>query len=163
MAVCMFPPVVIPKHYDPMFKVDVLLHEPTIASKSTADEIEVDMISLCTQLEALFKKELLQEYLEKTGISRMFPRPAAYLKDCRGFSFTLESTRTDEYLTTMSQLHQLTALSHQISEDVAKYPRPKYLAHQLALLYQCISSLPNSEPLAKHKQSIEDNFKAVKK
>lgn len=42
------------------FPVDVLVHEPTLARVYTAAEIGVDMMSLCTQLDVLCKKELLQ-------------------------------------------------------------------------------------------------------
>ena len=36
------------------------MHEPTLARVHTAAEIGVDMISLCTQLDVLCKKELVE-------------------------------------------------------------------------------------------------------
>ncbi|KAK7090245.1 uncharacterized protein [Littorina saxatilis] len=203
MAACVEAPLVTPKHYDPMFKVDTLLHEPTLLRLCTLSEIGVDMISYCTQLDVLCKKELIQqpthsiqkgrtsnafadkaivvedrmrhtvvkdrslppslyEYLEKTSLNRMFPRPAAFLKDPSGFSLSLEQSRTDEYLSSLNQLNQLATMSHQMKEDIAKFPRPKYLAHQLALIYQSICNLPSAGVLAKYKKSVEDNFKTVK-
>ncbi|PVD18784.1 hypothetical protein C0Q70_21336 [Pomacea canaliculata] len=157
--------------------VDVLLHEPTVASMSTgAGEIKVEVAALCSQLEVLCRKELLnqpshridngkvsnsfrskanliiermrhvlvkdrtihssvEEYLGITNMSKMFPRAVQYIKDSKSFSLVSKQTHLDEYIGAMSHLHQIATLSHQINEDIIKSQRPKYLAHQLALLY----------------------------
>ncbi|XP_025079538.1 uncharacterized protein LOC112555381 isoform X2 [Pomacea canaliculata] len=104
----------------------------------------------------------VEEYLGITNMSKMFPRAVQYIKDSKSFSLVSKQTHLDEYIGAMSHLHQIATLSHQINEDIIKSQRPKYLAHQLALLYQSISSLKNIEPLSQHKKSIEENFKAIK-
>ncbi|KAJ8309687.1 hypothetical protein KUTeg_011552 [Tegillarca granosa] len=74
MAAACTQPLVVPMHYDPSFKdwsfntfshflflVDVRLHEPLLPREVTPADIEIDMMSFCSQLDILCKKEILMQ------------------------------------------------------------------------------------------------------
>ncbi|XP_076435942.1 uncharacterized protein LOC143275601 [Babylonia areolata] len=197
-------PLVTPKHYDPMFKVDIMLREPTLASRHTAAETGVDMMSLLTQFDILCKREVLkcpqrevpagktssffrdkasvvedrlrqalskagrygretlQEYLQRNAVKTLFPSPVDIISSPPSCTLSSERTRFDDYLSCVSQLNQVRSLAHQLQDDVSTCPRPKYLAHQIALLYQSLMLLPQLGSLQRFKKSIEVNFKSVK-
>ncbi|XP_041351575.1 uncharacterized protein LOC121370422 [Gigantopelta aegis] len=202
MAAAVHPPLVVPMRYDPSFKVDVRLHESLLATAYTSSDVDIEMMSLCAQLDALCKKELVmqpshridhgktsssfvnkanvvfdhmrqlllrschhtdvQEYMESKGIDRLFPRAAAYIYHPDKMSLSLKKTNLDNYFSQLATLHQLSTLARQINNDVLTHDRPKYIAHQLALLYQSINAVQNNNMLAVLKKNIEDNFKVVK-
>ncbi|KAL8561321.1 hypothetical protein ACOMHN_040399 [Nucella lapillus] len=197
-------PLVRPKHYDPMFKVDIMLREPTLATKCSAAEVAVDMMALLTQYDVLCRREVrkcpyeevqagktsnffrdkarlvedrmrqtlfkdskygsrsLEENMRKHSVDACFPRPHQVLNNPSAFVISSNRTHFDEYLTCLTQLNQVASLARQLQDDISTNPRPKYLAHQIALLYQSMMSLPTSEPLEKFKKSIQANFKTVK-
>lgn len=159
------------------------------------------MMSLCSQLELLCRKELYEQpsgiengrvsnsftdkatvvydrmshilmkapggpqdcltYVKSQGLDRLYPRAVSYLSAPHSFSLTVDNSNTDNYFTSMSALSQLSTLARQMHSDAANPSSHKYIAHQLALLYQSVAST-KSQTFAQHKQSIEEMFKAIK-
>ncbi|XP_046371936.1 uncharacterized protein LOC124145976 [Haliotis rufescens] len=203
MAASCSQPLVTPVHYDPAFKVTVRLHESLLSGTDTPTDIEIEMMSLCGQLDLLCRKELTQQpshridngktsnsfvnrarvvydqmhqllarcnspldvqaYLESKWLDRLFPRAAAYVVRPEALSIALKKTTLDNYYTQLAGLHHLATLARQMNNDLSTQSKPKYIAHQLALLYQSITNLEgSSSALAVQKKNIEDNFKTVK-
>ncbi|BFZ00514.1 hypothetical protein BsWGS_03553 [Bradybaena similaris] len=57
MAAASYQPIVVPEHYDPMFKVDVFLHAPLREYTGSSADLEVNIMSLCLQLDTLLRQE----------------------------------------------------------------------------------------------------------
>ncbi|KAH3803888.1 uncharacterized protein LOC127834473 [Dreissena polymorpha] len=200
MAAPMSPPIVLPTHYDPSFKVDIQLHEPLLSRAVTLGDVRLEMISLCFQLETLCKKEIAEQtsirhghvsnsfidratvvldrmtrllekvppefqdclrYIYSQGLDKLFPRAVTYLASPRTFALDNENSSLDNYLNSVSQLGQMSTLARQLHNDCANPSSHKYIAHQLALLYQTLTSL-KSPVFSQHKQSIEGMFKPIK-
>lgn len=78
-------------------------------------------------------------------------------------SFTSSSSPSPgwEYFSHVSHLHQLLHMATQLRNDASDAKNNKYLAHQIALLYQCIN-LARGESKALKKR-IEENFETIKR
>jgi hypothetical protein len=63
------------------------------------------------------------------------------------------------YLGRLSLLHSVMTLAQQISSDIQTCSSHKYVAHQTALLYQCIG---NTAAFPSVKKDIEEHFSAIK-
>ncbi|XP_033760134.1 uncharacterized protein LOC117342191 [Pecten maximus] len=202
MAAAYAPPIVVPMHYVPSFKVDVRLHEPLAGGEATPRDIEIEMMSLCSQLDVLCKKELRDQQRKKTtehgkvsgafldkatvvhdrmkqlllkqkqdmslgqyivwrGLDRVFPRAATFLSKPDGLNLLDKKTGLDGYYQELACINQLLSLSMQINSDLHNLSDHKYIAHQLAILYQSVTSL-DAACMETYKKSIEDNFKVVK-
>ncbi|KAL3846824.1 hypothetical protein ACJMK2_017778 [Sinanodonta woodiana] len=61
MAASCSPPIVSPRNYDAKFKVDVCLHEPLYPPVLTALDTEIEILTLCSQLDTLCRKELKEQ------------------------------------------------------------------------------------------------------
>ncbi|CAG2218281.1 uncharacterized protein [Mytilus edulis] len=84
MAVVCTPPLSLPLHYDASFKVDVRLHEPLLTRDITPIDTEIEMMSLCSQLDILCHKELKEqpkEKIEQGRFSNSFTNRAAVVQD----------------------------------------------------------------------------------
>ncbi|GFR59816.1 hypothetical protein ElyMa_000063600, partial [Elysia marginata] len=67
------------------------------------------------------------------------------------------------YFKQLSHVNHVLMLARQIHDDIRYHEKPKYLAHQVAVMFQAIQTLPSgSELLARHKTNIEENFKMLK-
>ncbi|XP_060063848.1 uncharacterized protein LOC132544290 [Ylistrum balloti] len=201
MAAACAPPLVVPMHYVPSFKVDVRLHEPLTGGEASPTDIEIEMMSLCSQLDVLCKKELrdqhgkkselgkvsseftdkatvvhdrmkqlllrqkqdmsLGQYIVWRGLDRVFPRAATFLSRPDGLNLLDKKTGLDGYYQDLACMNQLLSLSMQINSDLHNLQDHKYIAHQLAILYQSVTSL-DAACMETFKKSIEDNFKVVK-
>eukprot|EP01113_Clastostelium_recurvatum_P020969 TRINITY_DN2483_c1_g1_i1.p1 TRINITY_DN2483_c1_g1~~TRINITY_DN2483_c1_g1_i1.p1 ORF type:complete len:259 (-),score=55.19 TRINITY_DN2483_c1_g1_i1:83-859(-) len=69
----------------------------------------------------------------------------------------------DEYFQQMSLLHQLSSLCTQLRDDVQNLNNHKYIAHQVALLYQSVNACGSASPaLLPFKKEIESQFDSIK-
>ncbi|XP_052784146.1 uncharacterized protein LOC128219976 [Mya arenaria] len=100
-------------------------------------------------------------YIQSQGLQQLFPRAVSYLQNPGTFSLEFQKTDLDNYLNSVSILSQLSTLARQLHGDCVNPSSHKYIAHQLALLYQTVSSL-KSPVFSQHKQSIEEMFKPIK-
>ncbi|KAK1167701.1 hypothetical protein AOXY_G10453 [Acipenser oxyrinchus oxyrinchus] len=103
----------------------------------------------------------LEDYLDVVGLSTMFPRVEIFIIHGRPVDM-LERPSMDDYFPHIGKLNQLLVLSQQLEDDVQHLGSHKYIAHQLSVLYQVISSFKGVLPLSVLKRDIEANFKALK-
>eukprot|EP01137_Pigoraptor_chileana_P001704 Opistho-2@39697 len=169
-------------NYDASMQVIVRLDDPLrgVGGVSTA---KTDLLSLCLYLDTLYRRqatrtndpaveetiekivEILQKlpdrpsfksYLEKTGIATLCPRVA----EKSGAVGDTTAMRFEDYLTHVGLLNQVTVLCNQLRNDAHTLTNHKYMAHQLALLYQSLGSA--GAPLDQYKRHIEGQFDAIK-
>ncbi|GFO40080.1 hypothetical protein PoB_006658500 [Plakobranchus ocellatus] len=197
-------PVVIPGHYNRMFKVDVNLHAPLREHLASESDFKVDLLVHSLQLDTFCKQEqsqtlskgdhgksatsfqnkginftvvklnlypsfssfepkhVFKTYEREPHFAQLFPSVLEYMKTGATFNKP-KSALVDSYLKQLAQVNHVLMLSRQIHEDIRCGEKPKYLAHQVAVLFQAMQSLPSgSELLARHKTNIEDNFQMLK-
>ncbi|XP_005090904.2 uncharacterized protein LOC101847011 [Aplysia californica] len=153
---------------DTLFKQEILSHpshkiDHGKTSSSFTDKANVVHSHLQQTLAKSHNPKPPEVFLQDSCLDRLFPRVAAYLCQPNQLSISYKKTDVDNYLCQLSALHHTLALAQQIQGDVISQPRPKYLAHQLAVLYQTISAIPSgSKSLERHRANIEENFKALK-
>ncbi|KAI1320524.1 hypothetical protein EDD11_000486 [Mortierella claussenii] len=117
---------------------------------------------------------LLQRYMIRTGLAEMFPKSAEYLgidPVIPGGSFlegkpklccvALQGGTTIEWahLRQMSTINQLVSIALQLQNDL-RLTNHKFIAHQVALLYQCINQAGST--YSKFKARVEEHFSTVK-
>ena len=145
-----------------MLSVPVYLNEPIFSKKKLVRRMKVDMQSLCmlncatfnysqaeeTQLEL---KQLLQDDLLQ-----------AHLEDPNGAVETFSSDQLwMDYFAQMNSLNQILSLSMQLKQDI-NLSNHKYIAHQLALLFQCLHSCHFPALNQPFKRRIEERFQHIK-
>lgn len=120
-----------------------------------------------------------QDCLKLTGLDSLFPRAAKFMQgpDLRPYktlppsvaSF-LEAHRQqqlhatpspimDGYFAHLSSLNNILMMSQQLNSDLRTCASHKYIAHQTALLYQCLGQVPQ---FARYKKDIEAQFSSIK-
>ncbi|XP_064639176.1 uncharacterized protein LOC135494818 [Lineus longissimus] len=193
----------IPMQYNPKFKVYTRLDEPIWGKSLTSIDEAMEVLSLCSQLDFLCKKELsehptgridhgkvghsfemkaivlldqlqkhveqihgghvsTEDYLEYTGFAKLFPRAAAYVSHPKDLSISNKSTHMDNYYSHMACLHQVVSIANQIIRDLFSSSQHKYMAHQLALLFQSLSLFKSNDILNAYRTNIEQNFNSIK-
>ena len=71
-----------------------------------------------------------------------------------------QHTRGWEYFEHVSSLHQLLSMATQLRRDASNPANHKYVAHQIALLYQCMNLVRGeAKPF---KRRVEERFDAIK-
>ncbi|XP_064832272.1 uncharacterized protein si:ch211-218d20.15 isoform X1 [Oncorhynchus masou masou] len=103
----------------------------------------------------------LEDYLDMVGLSTMYPRVEVFLIQGSPVDM-LEKPPMDEYFSHIGRLNQLLVLSQQLEEDVKHLGSHKYIAHQLSVIYQVLSSFRGIQPLSVLKKEIEANFRQMK-
>ncbi|XP_028400152.1 uncharacterized protein LOC114523436 [Dendronephthya gigantea] len=103
----------------------------------------------------------LEEYLQYSGLAELFPRVMSYIDSPERPIFFAQEYLLEEHFSTFGLLNQLVTLSHQLNYDAFNRSNHKYMAHQLALLYQSINLLGCQELLAQKKE-VEGHFKTFK-
>ncbi|XP_023144640.1 uncharacterized protein si:ch211-218d20.15 [Amphiprion ocellaris] len=103
----------------------------------------------------------LEDYLDLVGLSAMFPRVEVFLIQGSPVDM-LERPPMDEYFFHVARLNQLLVLSQQLEEDIRHLGSHKYIAHQLSVIYQVISSFRGIQVFSEIKRDIEANFKQMK-
>ncbi|XP_061647366.1 uncharacterized protein si:ch211-218d20.15 isoform X3 [Phyllopteryx taeniolatus] len=67
-----------------------------------------------------------------------------------------------DYFSHIAKVNQLLVLSQQLEEDVRHLGSHKYIAHQLSVIYQVVSSFRGVDIFSETKKDIEANFKQMK-
>ncbi|XP_072541297.1 uncharacterized protein [Salminus brasiliensis] len=201
-AVSSTEPLCHPCGYSTIFKVELFVKKPLMPTHLSAEQVALEMLCLCSQLDLLiraqvhqgqlqedtspeesesFRKQgaeiidqmnqclehlpkpapLLEDYLDIAGLSVMFPRVEVYIIHSSPVDM-LERPPLDGYFPHLGKLNQLVVLSQQLEDDVKHLGSHKYIAHQLAVIYQVINSLSGVLPLISIKRDIEANFKQMK-
>ncbi|XP_006819507.1 uncharacterized protein LOC102805477 [Saccoglossus kowalevskii] len=105
----------------------------------------------------------LQDFLEETALCVLFPRVASYVMSPHNFIFqSQQKTPMDDYFNHVATLNQSVALCNLLNTDVYNLHNHKYIAHQIALLYQSLNQMGNQKVLIDFKTNIETSFKKVK-
>ncbi|XP_054771703.1 uncharacterized protein LOC129279627 [Lytechinus pictus] len=68
----------------------------------------------------------------------------------------------DGYLSHLAVVNQVNALCKQLHHDAQNLNNHKYIAHQVALLYQSLNQLGNVKALLSYRNNIEGMFKKLK-
>ncbi|XP_023656847.1 uncharacterized protein [Paramormyrops kingsleyae] len=103
----------------------------------------------------------LEDYLDAVGLSAMFPRVEVFIIHGSPVDM-LEKPAMDGYFPHIARLNQVLVLSQQLEDDVKHLGSHKYVAHQLSVLYQVLSTFKGIMPLSVLKRDIEANFKQLK-
>jgi len=167
------------------FSITVRLDEPILGGKT--NKVAYSLISACTLLQLQLEKQTLHkeenkeivsrlssqihslvkqlnrkslhsmEYFEVSGLSTTFPLVHSQL-----FSKQIENeySEVSEYLNHIGVLHQLIQMSEQLRYDCANLPNQKYIAHQIALLYQCLNHAGDGG--ISFRKRIEQKFNEIK-
>ncbi|GJJ69931.1 hypothetical protein EMPS_02280 [Entomortierella parvispora] len=99
---------------------------------------------------------ILQRYMIRTGLAEMFPKSSEYL----GIEHVIPGgSFIEAHFRQMSSINQLVSIALQLQNDV-RLTNHKYMAHQTALLYQCINQA--GPQFSKYKARVEENFNALK-
>ncbi|KAL6747532.1 hypothetical protein V8C86DRAFT_1308974 [Haematococcus lacustris] len=107
----------------------------------------------------LYPERSAQETLEALNLLEMFP----YLEQglVSGRLEVVASSQGSSYLSYVSLLNQLVLMSTQMYHDACNPQHHKYMAHQMALLYQCLNQLQgDTKPL---RRAIESRFDDIKR
>ncbi|KAI9239327.1 MAG: hypothetical protein BYD32DRAFT_411538 [Podila humilis] len=99
---------------------------------------------------------MLQRYMIRTGLAEMFPKSSEYLgidPVIPGASFL------EAHFRQMSYTNQLVSIALQLQNDL-RLTNHKYMAHQTALLYQCINQA--GPMFSKYKARVEEQFNTLK-
>ncbi|CAB4397852.1 unnamed protein product [Rhizophagus irregularis] len=101
-------------------------------------------------------KKDVQTYLTELGLALLFPKSAKRL-----VVPNLVPGKADAlaHFHEMNVLNQLVSISLQLQQDI-KLTNHKYMAHQLALLYQCLNQAGGH--FIKYKSRVELHFDAIK-
>ncbi|XP_062521674.1 uncharacterized protein LOC134196540 isoform X2 [Corticium candelabrum] len=105
-------------------------------------------------------------YLEYTGLAELYPRGSAVVdafdRNEQNDDDEMEgiTALTDAYFPQVAMLHDLVVMCNQLDHDILHLSNHKYIAHQTALLFQCVNQA--GQVLAQEKTAIEQNFKAIK-
>eukprot|EP00731_Ephydatia_muelleri_P029530 Em0021g53a len=105
-------------------------------------------------------KGSLEDYLRSTAIANLFPRVEQYLQETDPQLWQTPSSTMDDYFAHMAALNNLLTMAHQLKADVQTSSSHRYIAHQTALLHQCVTMVGG--PLAEYKKDIEGAFKDLK-
>ncbi|XP_072033998.1 uncharacterized protein [Amphiura filiformis] len=203
-------PIAFPCSYDPTFKVEALTHEPLWAGTLSTEDVAVELMTLCAELEPLIVDQVEQhsgsatsprgtrrrafsntfethanllvdkmtkcianltppvpsllEYLNFTGLNTLYPRSTSYVSNPYKptASHVKSKSPMDGYFQHLSTLNQVSMMCQQLRHDATNLSNHKYIAHQIALLYQSLNQLGNIAVIQDHKTNIETTFKKLK-
>ncbi|KAK3812021.1 MAG: hypothetical protein J3Q66DRAFT_349163 [Benniella sp.] len=92
----------------------------------------------------------------RTGLAEMFPKSAEHL----GVDLVIRGRSSLEaHLRQMSSINQLVSMALQLQNDL-RLTNHKFIAHQIALLYQCINQA--GRVYSRFKPRVEEHFVAAK-
>ncbi|KAG0376503.1 hypothetical protein BGX24_007643 [Mortierella sp. AD032] len=95
-------------------------------------------------------------YMNRTGLAEMFPKASEHL----GFVPVITSgSFMEAHLRQMSSINQLVSIAIQLQNDL-RLSNHKFIAHQIALLYQCINQAGTK--YTGFKGRVEEHFGTVK-
>ena len=111
----------------------------------------IGLLALFPHLEGLAEVEARQHHQQRNQSFSSSSSSSPSCSDSPGW----------EYFSHVSHLHQLLHMATQLRNDASDAKNTKYLAHQIALLYQCMN-LARGESKAL-KERIEENFETFKR
>lgn len=127
--------------------------EPALTALVTA--LLQRMRSICT--ESLGSE--LEEFLQQTGLLVMFSEVGTFL-GIPPADYNMAFPQPREYLHQIGLVSQTIQMCKQLSMDLLPGANQKYLAHQVALLYQCLNFIgPAAAPF---KKRVEAEFQNIK-
>ncbi|KAF9906252.1 hypothetical protein EC991_000815 [Linnemannia zychae] len=98
----------------------------------------------------------MQRYMNRTGLAEMFPKASEHL----GIDPVITSgSFMEAHLRQMSSINQLVSIAIQLQNDL-RLTNHKFIAHQIALLYQCINQAGTK--YTGFKGRVEEHFGTVK-
>uniref|UniRef100_A0A3B5L819 Uncharacterized protein n=1 Tax=Xiphophorus couchianus TaxID=32473 RepID=A0A3B5L819_9TELE len=175
-------PLCQPCVYHEDFKVELQVRRPLMPVRLSPEQVGLEMLCLCGQLDLLIRAQMqqseildqmlqclehlpkpmpqLEDYLDMVGLSAMFPRVEVFL--IQGSPVDMLDRPLMDYFFHVAKLNQLLVLSQQLEEDIRHLGSHKYIAHQLSVIYQVISSFRGIQVFSKIKKDIETNFKQMK-
>ncbi|KAF9360600.1 hypothetical protein BGX26_008585 [Mortierella sp. AD094] len=110
-----------------------------------------------SRLENTSGRMMLQRYMIRTGLAEMFPKSSEYL----GIDPVLPGgSFIESHFRQMSTINQLVSIALQLQNDL-RLSNHKFIAHQVALLYQCINQA-GPQFSKKYRSRVEENFNALK-
>ncbi|KAJ3055845.1 hypothetical protein HK097_009048 [Rhizophlyctis rosea] len=133
---------------------------PTTSEREASlHHLQKEISSFLSILTPLFKQisagRSLAEFVQTTGLNNFYPRCA------RALNLTVDvSGQKQDYIAWQQSLIPLNKISHcalQIRSDIQSN-RLRYLAHQIALLYQCLAN----SPLQRYQSRIQERFDDLK-
>jgi len=160
---------------DPAALIAVLIRtEAALRKLATATEKGTEDVDVLGEKVAILRGELggvyakleapdpgLADYLMRTKLTKLFPRTLAASRDDAAMSQLTKRIPMDAYFAHLSVLNQLVTVANQILHDLESLSNHKYIAHQVALLYQCLS-LARS-PVESFRAELESNFSSIKR
>uniref|UniRef100_A0A3Q2WP28 Si:ch211-218d20.15 n=1 Tax=Haplochromis burtoni TaxID=8153 RepID=A0A3Q2WP28_HAPBU len=174
-------PLCQPCGYHEAFKVELQVKRPLMPVQLSPEQVGLEMLCLCGQLDLLIRAQMqqseildqmlqclehlpkpmpqLEDYLDMVGLSAMFPRVEVFLIQGSPVDM-LEGPPMDYFH--IAKLNQLLVLSQQLEEDIRHLGSHKYIAHQLSVIYQVLSSFRGIQVFSEIKKDIEANFKQMK-
>uniref|UniRef100_A0A3P9MBP9 Si:ch211-218d20.15 n=1 Tax=Oryzias latipes TaxID=8090 RepID=A0A3P9MBP9_ORYLA len=175
-------PLYQPCVYHVSFK-ELQVKRPLMPVRISPEQVGLEMLCLCGQLDLLIRTQTqqsseildqmlqclenlpkpmpeLEDYLDAVGLSAMFPRVEVFL--IQGSAVEMLEKPQMDYFVHIAKLNQLLVLSQQLEEDVRHLGSHKYIAHQLSVIYQILSSFRGIPIFVDMKKKIEANFKQMK-
>uniref|UniRef100_A0A3B4FZ34 Uncharacterized LOC102197480 n=2 Tax=Haplochromini TaxID=319058 RepID=A0A3B4FZ34_9CICH len=174
-------PLCQPCGYHEAFKVELQVKRPLMPVQLSPEQVGLEMLCLCGQLDLLIRAQMqqseildqmlqclehlpkpmpqLEDYLDMVGLSAMFPRVEVFL--IQGSPVDMLERPPMDYFH-IAKLNQLLVLSQQLEEDIRHLGSHKYIAHQLSVIYQVLSSFRGIQVFSEIKKDIEANFKQMK-
>uniref|UniRef100_A0A3B4AG64 Uncharacterized protein n=1 Tax=Periophthalmus magnuspinnatus TaxID=409849 RepID=A0A3B4AG64_9GOBI len=161
---------------------ELQVKRPLMPIQLSPEQVGLEMLCLCGQLDLLIRAQTqqseildqmlqclehlpkpmpqLEDYLDLIGLSAMFPRVEVFL--IQGSPVEMLERPLMDYFSHIAKLNQLLVLSQQLEEDINHLGSHKYIAHQLSVVYQVISSFRGIKVFSEIKKEIEANFKQLK-
>ncbi|XP_015760478.1 PREDICTED: uncharacterized protein LOC107339687 [Acropora digitifera] len=151
--------------YDPSFKVEVRLHEPLWKVQFSPDDVAIEVLTLCSQLEPLCKREYATssggiDDAHKVEYQNKFePKAQVLLEKMKEVLQFLPDPRPTlkEYLRQTG----LSLLFPRVTSYLINPDRPAF-QNQKSSMDGNQSVNQAGPPLAEYKKNIESNFKSLK-
>eukprot|EP00698_Gefionella_okellyi_P017824 TRINITY_DN5270_c0_g1_i1.p1 TRINITY_DN5270_c0_g1~~TRINITY_DN5270_c0_g1_i1.p1 ORF type:complete len:229 (+),score=12.14 TRINITY_DN5270_c0_g1_i1:35-721(+) len=139
-------------------QLDVVLERSVQSHDSGLEGVIQTLVHRMNEVSGDKLGQPLEAALASQGLFSMFPEVALYfgVSPDDGLSFP----RPKEYLHQLALISQTVQLCRQLSGDLLPGANQKYLAHQIALLYQCLNFI--GPPAAVFKKRVEAEFQNIK-
>eukprot|EP01111_Echinosteliopsis_oligospora_P016444 TRINITY_DN6842_c0_g1_i1.p1 TRINITY_DN6842_c0_g1~~TRINITY_DN6842_c0_g1_i1.p1 ORF type:complete len:257 (-),score=62.75 TRINITY_DN6842_c0_g1_i1:14-784(-) len=124
----------------------------TEATQTLMASLSDEIVKICSQ----FSSNPL-EYLQKSGFAALFPSVSAFYFPTTPLP---SSDAFEEYFVQIALMNQTMFLATQLRNDISALTNHKYIAHQLALLYQCLAQCGIAMEV--FKKRIEERFEEIK-
>jgi len=138
----------------------LLQREQMSSSEIGSQKIDKLLLQIKETARKLHPTKDISQILEKSNIilGVLVPNVAAKL------GYPIKTSKgggsAEEFLNYIGVLNQLSVMSHQLKYDTETLTNHKYIAHQIALLYQCLNQVGDAG--VAFKKRIEQKFEQVK-